>query len=137
MENKEIILFDGVCNLCNGSVNFVIDRDKNDTFRFAALQSEEGKHVLKEAGIEEAYLDSIVLLKNGKMYKKSAAALHIAKKMSGMWPLMSAFFIFPAFLRDIVYDFIARNRYKWFGRQEVCRIPSPELKAKFLSAESA
>lgn len=137
MQDKEIILFDGVCNLCNGSVNFVVDRDKKDTFRFAALQSPEGKQVLKDAGIEEAYLDSIVLLKNGKLYKKSAAALHIAGGMSGLWPLMSVFFVIPAFLRDIIYDFIARNRYKWFGKQDVCRVPTPELRAKFLHSESA
>ncbi len=137
MNNKFIILFDGVCNLCNSSVNFVIDRDKNDKFRFAALQSEEGRAELSKVEMNEEYLDSIVLIKNGKLYQKSTAALLIAKELSGLWPIMSAFLIIPNFLRNIIYDFIARNRYSWFGKQDECRIPSPELKSKFLDTEAA
>ncbi len=133
MKNKQIILFDGVCNLCNSSVNFVIDRDKKDVFRFAALQSEEGRHVLLNLTVTKDYLDSIVLVKNDKLFFKSSAALLIAKELPGLWPLLTVFFIIPRFLRDIIYDFIARNRYRWFGKKVECRIPTPELKSKFLS----
>lgn len=128
----DVILFDGVCNLCNSSVNFVIERDKKDKFRFAALQSEEGKQMLLEQGEDSEYLDSIVLVKNGKVYSKSTAALHIAKNLSGLWPVLSVFLIIPKFIRDFFYDIIAKNRYKWFGKKNECRIPTPELAAKFL-----
>lgn len=132
LNEKQIILFDGVCNLCNSSVNFVIDRDKKDHFRFAALQSEEGKNLMQKHGLDTSYFDSIVLFKNGKVYKKSTAALHVAQKLGGFWPLTGVFFILPAFLRDVFYDIVAKYRYSWFGKKDECRIPSPELKAKFL-----
>lgn len=136
MNEKYTILFDGVCNLCNSSVNFVIDRDKNDRFRFAALQSSEGEEILKKFDADPAYLDSIVLIKDEKLYYKSAAALQIAKDLSGLWPVFSVFLIVPAGIRDFVYDIIAKNRYSWFGRRDECRIPSPELRSKFLSTDS-
>ena len=137
MNQRQIILFDGVCNLCNSSVNFVIDRDKQNAFVFAALQSKEGQDILKNFEMSDEYIDSIVLVKNGRLYKKSAAALHVSLKLSGLWPLMGVFSIIPPFIRDLVYDFIARNRYKWFGRRDECRIPTPDLQAKFLSGEAA
>ena len=129
---KKVILFDGVCNLCNSSVNFVIDRDKNNKFVFSALQDEKGKKLVKDHGISELYLDTIVLLKNGKAYTKSTAALEITRDLPGLWPLMYGFIIVPKFIRNWVYDLIAKNRYKWFGKKDECRIPTPELRQKFL-----
>ncbi|GAA4836252.1 thiol-disulfide oxidoreductase DCC family protein [Algivirga pacifica] len=128
----KVILFDGVCNLCNGTVNFIIDRDPKGKFQFASLQSEEGEKVLQQNGIAEVSLDSVVLLKNGQLYKKSTAALHIARELKGAWPLFYGFIIVPRFIRDGVYNWIAKNRYKWFGKSDACRIPTPELKERFL-----
>ncbi|GEQ86391.1 thiol-disulfide oxidoreductase [Patiriisocius marinistellae] len=131
-ENHEIILFDGVCNLCNSSVNFIIQRDKDHVFRFGALQEEPGKSLLSKHNIDPKNTDSIVLIKNGKAYTKSSAALHAAKKLTGAWPLLFGFIIIPKFIRNGVYDYIAKNRYKWYGKKDSCMIPTPDLKAKFL-----
>jgi len=132
---KKIILFDGVCNLCNGAITFIIQRDKKDIFRYALLQSEIGKELAAKHHIDIDKVDSIILVTEDKAYAKSTAALRIAKHLSAGWPLLSAFLILPRFLRDAVYDFIARNRYKWFGKKEACMIPTPELKSKFLDYE--
>ncbi len=133
MENKKIILFDGVCNLCNSAVNFIIKRDKKDIFRYASLQSEIGKKLILERNIDTSSLDSILLIEPKiAYYHKSTAALHIAKQLSGLYPILSVFLIFPKFFRDWVYNIIARNRYKWFGKKESCMIPTPELKALFI-----
>lgn len=132
-EPAAIVLFDGVCNLCNASVNFVLDRDKRNYFRFAALQSQRGGTLLHAYGIpQKAEPESIVLLENGKAYQGSTAALRIAKRLGGLWPLLYAFIIVPRPIRDVVYKWIARNRYKWFGRTDACRMPTPALKARFL-----
>ena len=130
--SHSIILFDGVCNLCNSSINFVIKRDKNDRFKFATLQEEPGVSLLKRYNIDTFNTDSIILIENGKAYVKSTAALRVAKKLSGGWPLLYAFIIIPAFIRNWVYDYVAKNRYKWYGKKDSCMIPTPELKAKFL-----
>ncbi|MEM6524908.1 MAG: DCC1-like thiol-disulfide oxidoreductase family protein [Bacteroidota bacterium] len=131
---KSVILFDGVCNLCNGSVNFVIDRDKKDQFKFAPLQSEFARKKLIEVGINNKALDTIILLnKDGSVQSKSSAALHIAKSLSGLWPLLYIFIIIPKFIRDLIYDFIARNRYRWFGKTDQCRMPTPELTQRFVA----
>ncbi|MFB0942184.1 MAG: thiol-disulfide oxidoreductase DCC family protein [Patiriisocius sp.] len=127
-----IILFDGVCNLCNGAVNFVIKRDPGNVFKFAPLQEKQGALLLKTHAIDIQKLDSIVLIENGNVYTKSSAALRIARKMSNLWPLFFVLLIIPSFIRDGVYDFIAKNRYKWFGKKEQCMIPTPGLKEKFL-----
>ncbi len=128
-----VVLFDGVCNFCNSSINFIIDRDKHNKFKFAALQSELGKQLLQTHGVEQpATLDSVVLIKNEKIYKKSEAALEIARELSGLWPLLYIFKILPTFIRDIFYDLLAVNRYKIFGKADVCRMPTPELQQKFL-----
>ena len=127
-----IILFDGVCNLCNGAVNFVINRDPGNVFKFTPLQEKQGVLLLKKHAIDAKMLDSIVLIENGNVYIKSSAALRIAKKMSNLWPLFFALLIIPRFMRDGVYDFIAKNRYKWFGKKEQCMIPTLGLKEKFL-----
>lgn len=127
-----VIFFDGFCNLCSGAVQFVIKRDGKNLFRFASLQSDYAAGALKEFDIEPAQGDSFVLLENGKVYQRSTAALRVAKKLNGLWPLLYGFIIVPRFVRDAVYNFIAKNRYKWFGKQESCWLPTPELKAKFL-----
>ena len=127
-----IILFDGVCNLCNGAVNFVIKRDPGNVFKFTPLQEKQGVLLLKKHAIDAQKLDSIVLVENKKVYTKSSAALRIARKMSNLWPLFFVLLIIPKFIRDGVYDFIAKNRYKWFGKKEQCMIPTPGLKEKFL-----
>ena len=127
-----IILFDGVCNLCNGAVNFVIKRDPRNVFKFTPLQEKQGVLLLKKHAVDSRKLDSIVLIENGNVYIKSSAALRIAKKLSGLWPLFFVLLIIPSFIRDGVYDFIAKNRYKWFGKKEQCMIPTPGLREKFL-----
>ncbi|MGY5847291.1 thiol-disulfide oxidoreductase DCC family protein [Salegentibacter sp. HM20] len=132
-KNKKIILFDGVCNLCNNSVNFIIKHDKKDVFRFASLQSEIGQKLVSERGLDPEELDSIVLIEPGvAYYRKSTAALEISRELSGGYSLLKNFLFLPESLRDVVYDLVANNRYKWFGKQESCMIPTPELKAKFL-----
>ena len=128
----KIILFDGVCNLCNSSVVFAIKRDKNDVFRFAALQSEVGEQFISKFDIDTSKTDSIILIDGDNYYERSSAALHIAKHLSSGWPLLYGFIILPKFIRDSVYNFIAKNRYKWFGKKESCMIPTPELQSKFL-----
>ncbi|MBT8289705.1 MAG: DUF393 domain-containing protein [Muriicola sp.] len=131
---KKIILFDGVCNLCNNSVQFIIKRDKKDIFRFAPLQSEIGKKLVAERRIDTARIDSIILIEPQiAYYTKSEAALRISKSLSGLWPVMSVFLGLPSGFRDWIYDRVAKNRYQWFGKREECMIPSPELKEKFLA----
>jgi len=132
-ENKKIILFDGVCNLCDGAVQFIIKHDKKDVFRYASLQSEIGRKLVDERGLNPEELDSIMLIDPGvAYYRKSSAALEISRELSGGYSLLKNFLFMPEGFRDSVYDFIANNRYKWFGKKEQCMIPSPELKAKFL-----
>ena len=126
------ILFDGVCNFCNASINFMIDKDIKGIFKFAALQSEVGQELLKKFRLKTSDFDSIVAIEGDKVYQKSDAALEIARKMDGIWKIFYAFKIIPAFLRNPIYDLIARNRYRFFGRTDACRIPTPELKARFL-----
>ena len=130
---KKIILFDGVCNLCNDSVLKVIKHDKKNVFLFTALQSEIGEQILKKLKIDTATIDSIVLyIPENTYYLKSSAALRIMNEFSGLWKLTQIFRILPAAFNNLFYDWIAKNRYKWFGKKESCMIPTPELKAKFL-----
>jgi predicted DCC family thiol-disulfide oxidoreductase YuxK len=131
MEN--IILFDGICNLCNTSVLFVIERDKKNKFLFASLQSSFGQEVLTKHQLNATDFDSMILLQNDIIYQRSDAALRIVKELSGGWQLLFGFIVVPRFIRNGVYDFIAKNRYKWFGKQEACMLPTPELKAKFIA----
>lgn len=128
----KIILFDGVCNLCNSSVNFVIKHDKKNRYRFAALQSDIGKDLVNQFGIDPNETDSIILIKGQKHYIRSSAALRVAKGLSGGYPLFYVFMIIPTFIRNWVYDYIAKNRYKWYGMRESCMIPTEELKSRFL-----
>ncbi|MEM9928568.1 MAG: thiol-disulfide oxidoreductase DCC family protein [Bacteroidota bacterium] len=128
-----ILFFDGVCNLCNGAVQWFITRDKQGVLRFASLQSDLGQELLPAAGVDPTSLSSLVLLEDGKAYTKSGGALRAAAHLGGSWKaLAKTMFIFPSFLRDGVYDFIARNRYRWFGKEEACMLPRPEWKARFV-----
>lgn len=130
---KKIILFDGVCNLCNDSVIKVIKKDKKNVFLFTALQSEIGQKILDSLGIDTKEIDSIILYEPQKSYHiKSSAALRVMNEFGGLWKLTQVFRILPAAFNNIFYDIIARNRYKWFGKKDSCMIPTPELKAKFL-----
>jgi len=132
-KNKKIILFDGVCNLCNSSINYVIDHDKQDVFRFVALQSALGKSIQDYLGLNNTSLDSIILyVPDEAYYIKSTAAIKVMCEFSGFWKLAQVFLILPAPIRDFVYNYVAKNRYKWYGKEESCRIPTPELKGKFL-----
>ena len=132
-ENKKIILFDGVCNLCDKSVQFIIKHDKKDVFRFVALQSDLGKKIIKHIGIDTTKTDSIILYQPGMAYfYKAEAALKIAKELGGIYIVLSLFSVLPNSLSNLVYDWIAKNRYKWYGKKDECMIPSPEMKAKFL-----
>lgn len=133
MIQQPIIFFDGVCNLCNASVQFVIAHDKKDQFRFTALQGDFAKEMLPKFNIDSEKLNTILLVEDGKLYTKSSAALRVARKLNGLIPLLYAFLIVPKFIRDWVYDIIAKNRYQWWGRQESCWVPTPELKSKFIT----
>jgi predicted DCC family thiol-disulfide oxidoreductase YuxK len=132
-KNKKIILFDGVCNLCNTAVQFVIKHDKKDLFRFVALQSDLAQSIIKHTGIDDKNMDSIILYEPGVAYcVKSEAALEIARNLSGGIALLTVFKVLPTAFSNSIYDYIAKNRYKWFGKKEDCMIPTPELKSKFL-----
>jgi len=132
MNKKPIILFDGVCNLCNGAVQFVIKRDPVGKFLFASLQSEEGKKLLQQFQLPQEDFSSFVLIEDDKIYTRSTGALKVAKQLKGAIKLLYAFIIVPKFIRDAVYNWIARNRYKWFGKKNECMLPTPELKERFL-----
>nr|WP_314896795.1 DUF393 domain-containing protein [uncultured Flavobacterium sp.] len=132
-KDKKIILFDGVCNLCNTAVQFIIKHDKKDVFRFVALQSDLGQKIIKYIGIDEKNIDSIILYQPGiAYYYKSEAVLEIAKDLGGIFYLGTLFTIFPTSFNNYIYDYIAKNRYKWYGKKESCMIPTKELQAKFL-----
>ncbi len=127
-----VILFDGVCNLCSSIVQFVLKRDRKDTFRFASLQSDFGNSILQRFNLPADSYNSFILYQAGKIYTKSSGALLVAKQLSGAWPMLYIFIVVPSFIRNSVYNVIARNRYKWFGKKEACWLPSPALKNKFL-----
>jgi predicted DCC family thiol-disulfide oxidoreductase YuxK len=129
---RPIILFDGVCNLCNESVLFVIDRDPRATFDFASLQSDHARALLAEHGFSDTDVSTIVLVEAGKVYVRSTAALRIARRLSGPWPALYLALVIPRPIRDAGYRWIARNRYRWFGKLEACRIPAPEIAGRFL-----
>ncbi|WP_339723762.1 DUF393 domain-containing protein [Maribacter stanieri] len=131
--NKKIILFDGVCNLCNNTVQFVIKRDVNDIFRFTPLQSDTAKKLLHERNIDIDDIDSIILIEpNVAYYTKSTAALEIGKELKGYDGVSVILLWLPESFRNIVYDYVAKNRYKWYGKKESCMIPTQELKNKFI-----
>ena len=127
-----VILFDGVCNFCNGAVNFVIERDRQGYFKFAALQSEAGEGLLTKFGIDSVETDSVVLIEDDKAYLHSSAALKIVRRLPAPWPLLYGFIIVPRSIRDWAYRLFAKHRYRLFGRREECMIPTPEIRARFL-----
>ena len=132
-KNKKLILFDGVCNLCNNAVLKIIRQDKNDIFLFTSIQSNVGKNIINELGIDISKIDSIVLYIPGEDYFiKSEAVFKIANEFKGAWKIIQIFRIFPDFLNNLFYDFVARNRYRWFGKKDKCMIPTKKLNSKFL-----
>jgi predicted DCC family thiol-disulfide oxidoreductase YuxK len=131
--DKSLLLFDGVCDLCNGAVNFVIERDLNNHFVFASLQSEVGQQIAHKYNLPKGDFNSMVLLKNGKIFLRSNAALEVTKGLTGSWQLLYGFKIIPRFIRDWVYNIVSENRYKWFGRQDQCRMPSVKNQSRFIS----
>lgn len=132
-KNKKIILFDGVCNLCDNVVQRVIAADHRDQFRFTSLDSELGQQILHQIGVNRTQTDSIVLYQPGEAYYiKSQAALMTAKYLGGWYSLLSIFLILPTKLADSLYDFIAKNRYKWYGKKDQCMIPDASIRKKFL-----
>ena len=128
---NRIILFDGYCNLCSGTVQFVLKHDRKAKFRFASLQSEYGKTMLQKHQLPTQSFGTFVLVEDDKIHFKSTAALRVVKSLSGMWPVLYIFIIVPRFIRDAVYGFVARNRYKWFGKRDSCWLPKPEWKERF------
>ena len=132
MTEKAIILFDGVCNLCNGFVNFLIPRDAENRFQFGSLQSPKVKALLKEYQYDATEISTVLLLEESHLYTQSTAVLKIFRKMGGAWPLLYAFIIVPKPIRNFVYNLVARNRYRLFGRKDSCMMPTPELKARFV-----
>lgn len=134
---RSLVLFDGLCNLCNGAVNFIIDRDPGARLAFAPLQSPTGLSTLHQLGFPTDVLSSVVLVENGKSYTRSTAALRIARHLGGLWPLIFVLVLIPRPLRDLIYDWIARNRYRWFGRRDSCRMPSPEIAGRFMDGDFA
>ena len=129
---QSVIFFDGLCNLCNGAVQFTIERDPKNVFQYASLQSDYAQEHLSPFQIEPKQGDSFVLLERGKVYQRSTAALRVSKRLTWPWPLLYALIIVPPFIRDAVYNYVAKNRYRWFGKKESCWVPTPELKSKFL-----
>ena len=132
MQNHHIILFDGVCNFCNFWVNFIIDRDKDDIFKFAALQSEAGQKLLNKFNLKTEDFDTFILIDGEIYFTKSTAALRIARKLNYPVKVLYYFIFIPKFLRDLIYSLIAINRYKFFGKRDVCRVPTENEKKNFL-----
>jgi predicted DCC family thiol-disulfide oxidoreductase YuxK len=127
-----VILFDGVCNLCNGSVLFILNRDPSGIFRFAPLQSETGKNLLSKFDLPNDKLDSIILVENNEYYLRSTAALKILRRLGALWKIVYVFMLVPRPVRDYIYDIVARNRYKWYGKRAECMIPSSDIESRFL-----
>jgi predicted DCC family thiol-disulfide oxidoreductase YuxK len=130
-----VLLFDGVCNLCNGSVQFILRRDPRARFRFASLQSAVGQRYLEELGVDRQAVDSVILVEGGRWYQESDAALRVVRILGGPWRVLGIFRMVPRPLRDRLYRLIARNRYRWFGKRETCWLPTPELRERFLDAQ--
>jgi predicted DCC family thiol-disulfide oxidoreductase YuxK len=132
MGHNEIILFDGVCNFCNSAVNFVIKRDRKSIIHFTPLQSNIGQQILKSHNLPIDKMESFIFIKKGKAYSKSTAALKVCKYLNGLWPLCYSFILIPKFIRDAVYNWIAKNRYKWFGKKKECMLPTADVRNRFL-----
>ena len=133
MNTQPVILFDGVCNFCNSAVTFTIKRNRKANIFFAAMQSAAGQKILEQHHLPADDMKSFIFIENGIVYKQSTGALKVCRHLRGLWPLCYGFIIIPKFIRDGVYNWIAKNRYKWFGKKESCMIPTPETKARFLN----
>ncbi len=132
LKDQPIILFDGVCNLCSGIVLFTIKRDPEGIFKYASLQSGAGQSLLRHFALSTDDFNSFILIEENRYYRKSTAVLRAAKRIKGLWPLLYSFIIVPSPIRDFIYDIVAKNRYKWFGRKEQCLIPTPDIRSRFL-----
>jgi predicted DCC family thiol-disulfide oxidoreductase YuxK len=132
IRDKTILLFDGHCNFCSSTVQFILRHEKKPQLYFCSLQSDAGRSILEAFRIDPSQTDSLVLVEKGRAYVRSSAALRLSRYLRGLYPLLSAFFIIPPFIRNGAYNYIARHRYKWFGRSESCMVPQPEVKARFL-----
>ncbi len=132
INSQPLLLFDGICNLCNSSVQFIISHDRQKKFTFASLQSDAAKEILLQFDTKYFNLDSIILIYNDKIYSKSAAIIRVGMLLGKGFSLSVIFYIIPRFIRDWMYDFIAKNRYKWFGKKESCMLPNKDLKNRFL-----
>lgn len=132
MSNSPIILFDGICNFCNSAVKFTLKRNTKKNILFAALQSEAGQRLLQQYKLPVNNFESFIFIENGKAYKQSTAGLKVCRHLRGLWPVCSGFMIVPKFIRDGIYNWIAKNRYKWFGVRQQCMIPTPDVKERFL-----
>ncbi|TDL78604.1 thiol-disulfide oxidoreductase DCC family protein [Peribacillus frigoritolerans] len=132
MKNRKVLLFDGVCNFCNGTVQFVLKHDKKAVFKFASLQSDAGQQILAENSLPLKDFDSFVYVDGDKVYLKSTAALHVLKELGGLFRLSFVLIVIPRPGRDYVYSILAKNRYKWFGKKDACTLPSPETRERFL-----
>lgn len=133
MDTHPIILFDGICNLCNNAVQYVIRHDPNAVFKFTSLQSDKGKQLTGQFGLSGTAGKSFILVEENKAYTKSTAALKVARKLNGVSRLLYVFIIIPPFIRNAIYDLVARNRYKWFGKRESCMVPTASLQTRFLN----
>jgi predicted DCC family thiol-disulfide oxidoreductase YuxK len=133
MQEQPIILFDGVCNFCNSTVNFVIKRDQKSVFKFTTLKSSVAQEILESPNLDNADIGSFVLFDNDKTYTKSTAALRVCLRLNGLWPLMYGFIIVPKLIRNAIYNSVAKNRYRWFGKKEVCMVPSPDVRKTCLN----
>ena len=129
---ERVIVFDGVCNVCNASVNFVMARDPDRKFRFGTLQSEAAQQVLKELEVSTEDFETFLLLEDDRVFTKSTAALRVARQLGSLWPLLYALMVIPRPIRDAAYDVIARNRYHWMGKSETCRVPTPTDRERFV-----
>lgn len=133
LTERPILLFDGVCNFCNGTVNFIIRHDKKELFLFAALQSDRGKELLQQLNHNNTLSDSVTFLYKGKTYTRSNAVLQVCKLLGGIWSVLLVAYVIPRFIRDAIYNYIAAHRYKWFGKRDACMVPSPSVRKRFLS----
>lgn len=130
---QRVVLFDGECNLCNGSIRFIINRDPRGRYKFAPLQSAAGRTLMRAHNLNATQTDSVVLIEGEAAHLKSDAALRIAKGLGGAWSILYALIFVPKFIRDKLYSFVARNRYRWFGKRDECMTPTPEIRGRFLS----
>lgn len=131
-QGKAIVLFDGICNFCSGSVLFIIKRDPVGYFSFVALQTDAGRVIMKENNLDPGKTDSIILIEKGKVYYRSNAALRIARKLRKGWPIFYIFIIIPPCIRNFFYDIVARNRYRWFGKRSACFVPDQDTRKRFI-----